>query len=755
MRPGEQIEHYVLIEQIGQGGQAAVWSAEDQQLKRMVAIKTINLTAPVDPSASAVATPEAPPATVEELTERFRGEAQTIAELEHPFILPIYSYGQKAEWLYIVMRYMAGGTLKKFLDQRALSLDELIKIAGPVADALNLAHERNIIHRDIKSVNILMDAQHRPYLADFGLSVTIGDSRAASGSGTLAYMSPEQMGGQPSDHRSDIYSFGILLYEMLTGHMPTVNGKLWNIEQVIGAAPLPVPADMSPEVATVLQRATALRPEDRYDHAPDIVDDLREVANQTQKQVEIIGGDLLLPINDPAMQASIEANQLFQTALEKWADGAGRFRLYEEDFQYVDSFYSAGETLGIQLDEAATRLMLRSALEFGYHLDLWWNRVEQIADRRAVTLQALSSELPAARLRALERLTAIQDSVPPAIPTRVANLIAKEPEAEVRLIGIKLLELRGGQPEGWRESAFDTDVDSVLRNLATTDPDGRISEAAARACGRLRAAGAVRGIADAAETGNNRAFQALVAVRDEAPSLPSGVSSGLRQRVFSALTVRQLLSRSYVPRYLSALLGFGLPWAIINIVQFNAATGGGQLLIAQAIGNALAGGVLYGALVAVALVVAIEPALRLRAWTPASRVALSAILGGLLTVIVFVVIRAFYYFSPDPPVWQWLLPCSLIFTLGFAISNGLYWKTPLRASVSAVGVFVAVYGSYLLYQAGTTAFPVLLFLNDDVALSLSLVVAFFTGVLSYLPELTNGIGRAARGMGHTSGRMTR
>src|SRR5258708_236549 len=168
------------------------------------------------------------------------------------------------------MRYMAGGTLKKFIDQQPLSLDEMLKIAGPMADALTLAHDHNIIHRDIKSVNILMDAQHRPYLADFGLSVTVGDAKAASGSGTLAYMSPEQMGQQPSDHRSDIYSFGILLYEMLTGHMPTVNGKLWNLEQVMGGAALPVPEDMPPEIVAGVERATALKPDLRDNRATDI-----------------------------------------------------------------------------------------------------------------------------------------------------------------------------------------------------------------------------------------------------------------------------------------------------------------------------------------------------------------------------------------------------------------------------------------------------------------------------------------------------
>ncbi len=386
--------------------------------------------------------------------------------------------------------------------------------------------------------------------------------------------------------------------------------------------------------------------------------------------------------------------------------------------------------------------MLRAALEYGYHLDLWWKRVEQLADRRAVTLQALSSEMPAARIRAMERLTTIQDSEPPAIPTRVANIIAKEQERDVRLIGIKLLELRGGHVEdgrAWRETAFSQDIDSVLRNLATTDPDDRVSEAAARACGRLRSAYAVRGIAQAAEAGNNRAFQALIAVRDETPSLPRDISPALRRRVFTALSMRQLLARSFVPRYLSAWLAFGLGWAIVNYVQYRQATGLGQ--IAQAIGNAVAGGALYGALVALAIVAAIEPAQRLHAWTRWSRIVLSVALGGLLTTSIFVAIRAFYYFNPSPPEWLWLVPISVIFAGGFALSSGLTRNPLLRMLVSVLGVFVAIYGSYLLAYVGTTNDPVLIAFGDSTALALSVVVAIATGVLSFLPEIFSRLWR--------------
>lgn len=340
MQPGDRIENYVLIEQIGQGGQAAVWSAEDEQLKRMVAIKTIDLTAPIIAPGSTMATIGA-----DEQSARFRSEAKIIAELEHPNILPIYSFGQRGDWLYIIMRYMAGGTLRKLINREKVDLARLVKLAEPLADALDMAHQHRIVHRDIKSVNVLLDAQHRPYLADFGLSVTIGDPSQQSGSGTLAYMSPEQLRGEAVDHRSDIYAFGILLYEMLTKDVPAAGNQHWNLAQMISRASLPVPDDMPQAVVDVLRRATAYDPADRYPNAMAVVEDLR-VAQRTLEASLAPGTDdgllTLLPISDPAYQAQVEAERLFAGALEKWADGAGRFRLYEEDFKYVELVLQRG-----------------------------------------------------------------------------------------------------------------------------------------------------------------------------------------------------------------------------------------------------------------------------------------------------------------------------------------------------------------------------------------------------------------------------
>jgi serine/threonine protein kinase len=230
----------------------------------------------------------------------------------------------------------------------------------PLANALDLAHQSQIIHRDIKSANILLDARHNPYLADFGLSMTIGDKNSLAGVGTLAYMSPEQMMGEPLDHRSDLYAFGVLIYEVLAGQLPKVNDQPWNLQQTMTQAPLPAAPDMPSAVVEVLRRATALDPADRYNSATEITAALRATLAPTGAPVEAAP-----LITDPALLALKEANDLFDKAQERWSDGAGRFRLEAGDFKYIDSFYSAPGDWEIHLDDVARRLMLRAALEHG------------------------------------------------------------------------------------------------------------------------------------------------------------------------------------------------------------------------------------------------------------------------------------------------------------------------------------------------------------------------------------------------------
>jgi tRNA A-37 threonylcarbamoyl transferase component Bud32 len=738
MRPGYRIGNYVLIEQIGQGGQAAVWSADDEQLKRMVAVKTINL----------AASDNADKLSPEAQAERFRHEAELIADLEHPFILPIYAFGQEGAWLYLIMRYMAGGTLKKLLQIQPMDLARVVAIARPLADALDAAHQKKIVHRDIKSANILIDSRQNAYLADFGLSVTAGavdiSGFNSSGAGTLAYMSPEQMRSEPVDPRSDIYAFGILLFEMLTGSVPLVKNQPWNLQQLTNGTPLPLPESLPRALGAVLRRATAFDLADRYATATEIVDELARIAaqqtvpeqpsDQPSDDLIIIEDDTRpkpqgpLPVTDPAMLALMKAHEMFEAALADWADGAGRFHLDADDFQYIDSFYSAGDSWGLNLDEAARRMLLRAALEHGYNLELWWEKETNPDQRRSVAMQALSGQIPAARLRAMQYLATVEDSDPPAIPVRVVNIVRKEPEAAVRLAGVKLLEGRANPASTWRAVAYDETIDNTLAELAAHDPDPAVAEEAARACARLYSETAVARLGKEAAD-NRNALQALTYARDEVPAFPASVPAPVRRRAFVLLSIRQFFGRGLMARYAAATLAFAVGWGVLQYVYY-------PQIAAQAIGNAATTGVLYGLLIGLGILAAVEPAERLRAWTRPGRIALSILGGGALTTLAFLAIRRFYYYSNEDINWLWLAGPSAIFVAGFAISSGLTRHPLARAILGALGVLVGLWGAWIAYLSFLTADPLIVFRGDDPGLdtALTVVLALAVGLITFLPE---------------------
>ncbi len=205
---GKSLGKYQIIEPLGEGGMATVYKAFDPGLERFVAIKIIRTVGQVDPN----------------FLLRFQREARALAKLDHPYILKVLDYGEQDGMPYLVMPYLAHGTLKKLTRSR-LPYDRAINIILPIADALSYAHKRKIIHRDIKPANIIFGESDEPILSDFGIAKILDQrdqvqlTNTGLGIGTPAYMAPEQWNGI-ADERTDIYALGIVLYELITGRCP-------------------------------------------------------------------------------------------------------------------------------------------------------------------------------------------------------------------------------------------------------------------------------------------------------------------------------------------------------------------------------------------------------------------------------------------------------------------------------------------------------------------------------------------------------
>jgi serine/threonine protein kinase len=311
---GSELGKYRILEQIGAGSMAEVYKALQLSVNRTVAIKVMSPhLLNTDP----------------QFLMRFRQEAWIVAALEHPYILPVIDFGEQREILYLVLRYVNGGTLRELLKAGSLSWPVMLRYIKEIGEALDYAHGLGFVHRDIKPGNVLLDVQGNPFVADFGLAKIVGGgSITQSGVGMIGtphYMSPEQGLGRPVDGRSDLYALGIILYEMLTGQVPfeadsTVGIVMKHINAPVPSALLINP-DLPPGIDEVLGRVLAKSPADRYHTAAEFTECLGQ-AFGTPAHAQTIRSSAGKPTKDAP--TVLEASQQTTYALQQLGHAVGQ-----------------------------------------------------------------------------------------------------------------------------------------------------------------------------------------------------------------------------------------------------------------------------------------------------------------------------------------------------------------------------------------------------------------------------------------------
>jgi len=283
---GQTLGHYKILDKLGAGGMGEVYLAEDTTLKRQVALKVL----PPDLAAS------------QERLERFQREAETLAALDHPNIVTVFTVEQEGDIPFLTMQLVEGKPLSQLIPKGGMQLERILKIAVPLADALATAHEKGVIHRDLKPANIMVTDEGRVKVLDFGLAKLRQETQAAVATelpteplteegrllGTAPYMSPEQIEGRALDSRSDIFSLGIVMYEMASGRRPFEGESSTSVmARILETEPEQLGErrpDLPPDFVRIVRRCLRKKPEDRYNDTRDLQVALKDLREESSSQ---------------------------------------------------------------------------------------------------------------------------------------------------------------------------------------------------------------------------------------------------------------------------------------------------------------------------------------------------------------------------------------------------------------------------------------------------------------------------------------
>ena len=728
---GASLDIYRLLERIGRGGEADVWSAWDTTALRIVAVKV-------------VLAPDALPATGSSRLE-FSREAHLVTRLRHPNIVPLYDYGERPGLRYLAMRFMVGGSLADMIHRGRLSPVEFARMAVPIADSLDYIHNNAIVHRDLKPGNILLDSLRTPCLSDFGLAreVVLNSTLPIhSARGTVPYMSPEQWRGERVLPQSDLYSLGIMFFEMLTGTLPFAGRFALAIAQREQGLNLPDPATHVPELPAALHapllNLTAQTPDKRPKLAGELARAMVSALNLSAP-VKVVPPAPAIQDENERNAITTDAAAVLSEGLRAWAADPAHFPLDLTPFMFAASAPLPEKAL----PAAARRLLLQGALRYRrrssdipeFDPRRWWD-MNSADDKRISCHMLIAAAVENGDDALLDRALELALELPPEpLPKNVRASLTVVVRAEKNGLSQRALELLAREElppvDAWLEKS---ELDGLLSELATGQ--GPLRQQAGDLILSTRRAGALQRILTSKDP--RRAMALLRETLTATRRLPPGTPPLLSLQVTVETGLRQLfhLPRQLLSDYLSIGLSCSLALGLIIYLSFRSP----EFLDAPRVLNALGVGLAFGLQIGLGAFVAYSIARRLKVVALGFRLASAVLIGGLLTAWGFGNFHVLYYYlAPDSPL---LLPGALVFVAGFALS-GLLSDSASRLVAIWCGVFAAVIVTWELHlESGDN--PLIYFEYDAEATAYALAVIFSITVAvgSTLRDLVSGIVRA-------------